>query len=238
MEGYQMLVREIIEGLVHDKLTVEDVKDMINNSIVEPFYKKGLIRMLYKDGVCASKSDTIMKLLDFESKKRVAIFEKVSEEQYVMDMIGHNLISVDNKEVLDWYKDIQLPIRGTTGSAGYDFICPKDIRLDPGEELVVCTGIRCMMKENWVLKAYPRSSSGTKYRIQFNNTVPILDSDYYFTANEGHIMFKIINDGREGKVFRLKKGEKLCQGVFVEYGITFDDDVTTSRTGGFGSTDK
>ena len=239
MEGYKMLVKEIIEGLVNEKLTVEDVKEKINNSIINPLYKKGLVRMLFKDGVCANKSDTIMKLLDFENKNRVAIFEKVSEEQYIIDMVGHDLVSLENREeVLDCYKDIKLPVRGTIGSAGYDFICPVDISLNPGEELVVCTGIRCMMKENWVLKVYPRSSSGTKYRVQFNNTVPILDSDYYYTENEGHIMFKIINDGREGKVFELKKGEKLCQGIFVEYGITFDDDVTTYRTGGFGSTGK
>lgn len=240
MTDCQMLIKEITEELFCGNLTVEDVKEKINNSNISPIYKKGLIRMLYKEGVCSSISDTIKKLLDFERNghKRVAIFEKVSEEQYVMDMVGHNLISLDNKEVLDWYKGIELPVRGTTGSAGYDFVTPVDISLKPGEELVVCSGIRCIMKENWVLKVYPRSSSGTKYRVQFNNTIPILDSDYYYSENEGHIMFKVINDGREGKVFKLKKGEKLCQGIFVEYGITFDDNVTTSRTGGFGSTGK
>lgn len=241
MTDCQVLIKEITEELFDGNLTVEGVKEKINNSNISPIYKKGLIRMLYKEGVCSSISDTIKKLLDFERNghKRVAIFEKVSEEQYVMDMVGHDLVPLGSREeVLNWYKDIELPVRGTIGSAGYDFICPKDIMLKPGEEIVVCTGIRCMMKENWVLKVYPRSSSGTKYRIQFNNTVPILDSDYYFTANEGHIMFKIINDGREGKVFELKKGEKLCQGIFVEYGITFDDEVSTERTGGFGSTGK
>jgi len=236
MKNCQILIREIIEELLCGDLNVDGVKNKINNSNIDPLHKKGLIRMLYEEGVCASKPDTILKLHDFGNKKRVAIFEKVSEEQYISDMVSHGLIDAEDERVSSWYKDIKLPIRGTQGSAGYDFVCPVDISLKPGEELVVCTGIRCMLKEEWVLKAYPRSSSGTKYRIQFNNTVPIIDSDYYYAPNEGHIMFKIINDGREGKVFELKKGGKLCQGIFVEYGITFDDNVTTSRTGGFGST--
>ena len=95
-----------------------------------------------------------------------------------------------------------------------------------------------MIKEEWVLKAYPRSSSGTKFRLQFNNTVPILDSDYYYSKNEGHIMFTLFNDSRENKILKIAKGDKVCQGVFVEYGITFDDEVSAERTGGFGSTGK
>lgn len=239
MVDCKILIKEIVEELLSGVLTLGGIKDKINGSNISPIYKKGLIRMLYKEGVCSSIPDTIKVLFDFyESEfKRVAIFEKVSEKQYARDMLIHNLISSDSgEEHVKCYNDIKIPVRGTYGSAGYDFICPIDIVLEPGKELVVCTGVRCMMKENWVLKVYPRSSSGTRYRIQFNNTVPILDSDYYFADNEGHIMFKIINDSREGKVFKLNKGEKLCQGVFVEYGITFDDDVSTKRTGGFGST--
>lgn len=239
MVDCKILIKEIVEELLSGDLTLGGIEGKINDSNISPIYKKGLIRMLHKEGVSSSISDTIKVLFDFyESEfKRVAIFEKVSEKQYARDMLIHNLIPSDSEEEYKkYYDDIKLPVRGTYGSAGYDFICPVDISLDPGKELVVCTGVRCMMKENWVLKVYPRSSSGTRYRVQFNNTVPILDSDYYFADNEGHIMFKIINDSREGKVFKLKKGDKLCQGVFVEYGITFDDNVSTKRTGGFGST--
>lgn len=239
MKNYQLLIEDLICGLSDGKLSISDSEKLIMSADIDNLDKKGLITLLLEN-TFISIEDTVarLKALGASNFKRVALFEKVSEEQYISDMLGHNLIDVEDKRVLDWYKDIELPRRGTKGSAGYDFICPIDISLSPGEELVICSGIRCMMKENWVLKVYPRSSSGTEYRVQFNNTVPILDSDYYYTDNEGHIMFKVINDGREGKVFKLKKGEKLCQGIFVEYGITFDDNVTTSRTGGFGSTGK
>ena len=89
-----------------------------------------------------------------------------------------------------------------------------------------------------MLKLYPRSGLGFKYRLQLNNTVGIIDSDYYNSDNEGHIFIKITNDSNEGKTMQIKKGEGFCQGIFVEYGITEDDDVADVRNGGFGSTTK
>ena len=94
------------------------------------------------------------------------------------------------------------------------------------------------MDEGWVLKLYPRSGLGFKFRMQFNNTVGIIDSDYYGSDNEGHIQAKITNDSREGKTMEVAAGTGFAQGIFVEYGITVDDDVTDVRNGGFGSTTK
>ena len=94
------------------------------------------------------------------------------------------------------------------------------------------------MDANWVLKCYPRSGLGFKYRLQLNNTVGIIDSDYYGSDNEGHIFAKLTNDGKEGKEVELKEGTGFMQGIFVEYGITVDDDVEEVRNGGFGSTTK
>ena len=74
------------------------------------------------------------------------------------------------------------------------------------------------------------------YRLQLNNTVGIIDSDYFYSDNEGHIFAKLTNDSNEGKTVELEAGSGFMQGIFVEYGITMDDDVTTVRNGGFGST--
>ena len=71
-----------------------------------------------------------------------------------------------------------------------------------------------------------------------NNTVGIIDSDYYYSDNEGHIFSKITNDSNEEKTVEIKAGEGFMQGIFVEYGITLDDDATEVRNGGFGSTTK
>ena len=165
--------------------------------------------------------------------KRIARFYKVSKEQYLKSFDNKN-----NEEILSIYDDILLPKRATKGSAGYDFFAPFDIVLAPGETIKVPTGIRVSMEENYVLKLYPRSGLGFKYRLQLNNTVGIIDSDYYYSDNEGHIFAKITNDSNEGKTLEIKKGQGFMQGIFVEYGITVDDDTVEVRNGGFGSTTK
>ena len=106
--------------------------------------------------------------------------------------------------------------------------------LAPGETIKIPTGIRVRIDEGWVLKIYPRSGLGFKYRVQLNNTVGIIDSDYYYSTNEGHIFIKMTNAG--DKTLSLNAGDGFAQGIFIEYGITEDDDVDTIRDGGFGST--
>lgn len=167
--------------------------------------------------------------------RRIAKFQKVSYEQFMegwIDTFG----DTNAEEIKEIYDRIKLPKRATSGSAGYDFYAPVTLTLKPGETVKVPTGIRVEMEENWVLKCYPRSGIGFKYRLQLNNTVGIIDSDYFYSDNEGHIFSKITNDTNENKTVEIPEGTGFMQGIFVEYGITVDDDVTSVRNGGFGST--
>ena len=165
--------------------------------------------------------------------KRIAKFEKVSPEQFAA--AWQATFGCDGSAL---YDTIKLPRRATSGSAGYDFCTPIGITLAPGETAKIPTGVRAWMEDGWVLKIYPRSGLGFKYRLQLNNTVGIIDSDYYRAANEGHIFIKITNDSNEGKTLTLEAGDAFAQGVFLEYGITLDDDADGVREGGFGSTSK
>ena len=170
---------------------------------------------------------------------RIAKFEKVSWKRFLadyLDTFGENT-TVDINEVKRIYDDIELPKRATTGSAGYDFKSPISFHLKPNETIKIPTGIRVSIDEGWVLKIYPRSSLGFKYRLQLNNTVGIIDSDYYYSDNEGHIFAKLTNNTNEGKTVEIAVGSGFMQGIFVEYGITYDDSVDVKRNGGFGSTD-
>lgn len=129
-----------------------------------------------------------------------------------------------------------MPVRATVGSAGYDFYSPLDFVLTPGQTIKIPTGIRARIEDGWVLMIFPRSGLGFKFRIQLNNTVGIIDSDYYGSDNEGHIFIKITNDSNEGRTLSLKKGDGFAQGVFLPYGVTSDDETAAVRNGGFGST--
>ncbi|MDE5990086.1 MAG: deoxyuridine 5'-triphosphate nucleotidohydrolase [Clostridia bacterium] len=165
--------------------------------------------------------------------QRVAKFYKVSYAQFEKDWID-TFGQTDN--IKDVYEAIKLPKRATTGSAGYDFFAPAQITIQPGETIKIPTGIRVEILENWVLKCYPRSGLGFKFRLQLNNTVGIIDSDYFNSSNEGHIFCKLTNDTNENKTVSINQGDGFVQGIFVEYGITFDDEVSAKRDGGFGST--
>ena len=163
--------------------------------------------------------------------KRIAKFHKVSLEQFT-----EGWKETDEEKIREIYEEIKLPKRATSGSAGYDFFAPVSLTIAPGETVKIPTGIRVEMEENWVLKCYPRSGLGFKYRLQLNNTVGIIDSDYFYSDNEGHIFAKITNDSNEDKTLIIPADTGFMQGIFVEYGITVDDEASEIRNGGFGST--
>ncbi len=167
---------------------------------------------------------------------RVAKFEKVSKKRFVSDWI--DTFGGEVLEAEQVYERVKLPKRATKGSAGYDFFSTLDFVLNPGESIKIPTGIRVRMREDYVLLCFPRSGLGFKYRLQLNNSVAIIDSDYYYSDNEGHIFIKITNDSKEGKVLSLKEGTGFAQGIFFQFGITEDDEVEEVRNGGFGSTTK
>lgn len=175
---------------------------------------------------------------------RIAKFEKVSFEQFKkdwLDTFGHKFNDDFDDDEIDnivhnVYDVIKLPKRATSGSAGYDFFCPSNLTIPVGGTIKIPTGIRCKMENGWVLQCYPRSGHGFKYGIHLANTVGIVDEDYYGSDNEGHIFIKIVNDSSLAKTIDLKACDAFCQGIFVPYGITVDDDVTEIRNGGFGST--
>ena len=172
--------------------------------------------------------------------KRVAKFEKVTYKQFEKDwMDTYGIDELDDnlrRRIESIYNGIELPKRATKFSAGYDFYAPETFILEPNKYIKIPTGIRCTMHNNYVLQIYPRSSLGFKYMLVPMNLVPIVDSDYYYSDNEGHIFMKMKNCG--DKTVMVTAGDAFCQGIFVEYGITEDDNVSDVRNGGMGSTDK
>lgn len=169
--------------------------------------------------------------------ERIAKFHKVSSDQFVRDWLD-TFPGTAQEEALKIYNSLLLPRRATRGSAGYDFMSPIEISLHPGETLKIPTGIRAQMTDGWVLMCFPRSGLGFKYRMQLNNTVGIIDSDYFYSENEGHIFAKITNDSKEGRVLGIPVWSGFMQGIFLPFGITEDDCAEEIRNGGFGSTSK
>lgn len=155
-------------------------------------------------------------------------FHKVSFAQYLKDR------SLCEEVARDEYDNIVVPKRATAGSAGYDFFAPFDFTLAPGCEIKFSTGIRVELDQDKFLACYTRSGLGFKYKLRLANQVGIIDADYYFADNEGHIGVKLCNEGND--FLHIKRGMPFMQGVITQYFLTCDDNATAQRHGGFGST--
>ena len=137
--------------------------------------------------------------------------------------------------------DINLPVRKTKYSAGYDIEAAEDVVIPSFKKgdapTLIKTGLKAYMAEDEVLMLYNRSSNPKKKGLILANSVGVIDKDYYGNPdNDGHIMFAFYNIKDEDTV--IKKGEAIGQAVFQKYLVTDDDIASGERTGGFGSTDK
>ena len=143
--------------------------------------------------------------------EKIAQFYKVSEEQFINDWRAATGSSVE--EAKSVYANIRLPRRATKGSAGYDFFAPESFTLVPHETILIPTGIRVMIEDGWVLQLYPRSGLGFRHRLQLDNTVGVIDSDYFEAKNEGHILIKMTSDDLNGKMLSVQSGDAFAQGI-------------------------
>lgn len=133
---------------------------------------------------------------------------------------------------------VYLPKRADKGSAGYDFYSPIDFEIKPNETKIIPTDVKVKMLTNEVLLLFIRSSVGIKQNIILTNGTGVIDSTYYSNIdNDGNICCALTNVGSSTQSF--KRGDRLMQGVFLEY-LTVENDVPAKdiRTGGIGSSGK
>lgn len=137
--------------------------------------------------------------------------------------------------------NINLPVRSTKNSAGYDVEAAEDCIIPafkPGQKpTLVKTGIKAYMESDEVLILANRSSNPGKKGLILANSIGVVDSDYYENPdNDGHIMYAFFNFKAED--VEIKKGERIGQAIFQKYLVTDNDIAQGKRTGGFGSTNK
>ena len=134
-------------------------------------------------------------------------------------------------------KDLPLPKRATSGSAGLDLRACLDTPLDlaPGETKLIPTGLAIHLADPKLAAVIiPRSGLGHKHGIVLGNLVGLIDSDY-----QGELMISCWNRGAQ--TFRIEPGERIAQLVVVPV-VQVEFDVVDSFTasdrgsGGFGHT--
>ena len=137
--------------------------------------------------------------------------------------------------------NINLPMRKTKFSAGYDIEAAEDCIIPSFKKgmkpTLVKTGLKAYMGEDEVLILANRSSNPGKKGLILANSIGVIDSDYYGNPdNDGHIMFAFYNIKEED--IEIKKGDAIGQGIFQKFLTVDDDNAGGERTGGFGSTNK
>jgi len=121
------------------------------------------------------------------------------------------------------------------GDAGADLVCIEDVTLQPGERLLVSTGVAIALPAGYVGLVHPRSGLATKHGIGIVNTPGTVDSGY-----RGELKVCLINLDPTHAV-SLPAGSRIAQLVIQEV-ITahfievehLDDTDRSDR--GFGST--
>lgn len=131
------------------------------------------------------------------------------------------------------FKGVNLPVRKTTGSCGYDLYCPKDITLNDYEWTTLDMGL--IMEEGDIPDGHfamilPRSSMGFTIGLKMANTVGIIDSDYRETIKASLKLDKL-------SVAHLHQNERILQMIIVPFATIPNETVPTmERKGGLGST--
>ena len=145
-------------------------------------------------------------------------------------------------EVVKGYKNknINIPIRKTLHSAGYDIEAAEDIVIPmykPGiKPTLIPTGLKAYCCDDECILLLNRSS-GPKKGFVLANSIGLVDSDYYGNPdNDGHFYFAYFNCSDHD--IEVKKGDAIGQVVFTKYLVCDDDNSFGKRIGGFGSTDK
>lgn len=147
---------------------------------------------------------------------------------------------VDDKHRAYLGSPINLPTRATAGSAGYDFEIPiaaGNQVVGHGGEIIIKTDVKAKLEPGEVLLLFIRSSLGIKRNWELKNCVGVIDSDYYNNPDTGgNIMFALRNRDK----FRntIEAGEKVMQGVIINFTKDSTPPREEKRVGGVGSSGK
>lgn len=162
---------------------------------------------------------------------KIARFEKVSFEQFKEDYLKiaessavdyANFVNSEDK-LREIYDSIRIPKRESVISARYCFCSTLNVVLRHEKSIEIPTGICCHIEGNWLLQLIPFDNSGNKGRLQFANTLSIIDSsDYYSNCNK-HIKIKLTNDNKNFRSMDINVGDVIAKGIFIPYGIAIND---------------
>lgn len=150
-------------------------------------------------------------------------------------------------------ENIELPQYANYGDAGMDICAAEDVTINPGQTVIIPTGLKVAIPVGYEIQVRPRSGISLKNPLRIPNTPGTIDSGYRDeigvimtnTSEQEYINngpFKIGEKGNNKGVYEIKKGDKIAQIVlqkvpsikFVQ--VKSVKEIGQNRNGGFGST--
>ena len=127
-----------------------------------------------------------------------------------------------------------IPQYQTEGSSGFDFHCLENLYINPGDTVLVKTGLKVQLPAFTELQVRPRSGLALKHGISIVNSPGTIDSDY-----RGLVQIILINHGQDH--FTINRGERIAQMVInkvaqANFELKAELDETERGEGGFGHT--
>lgn len=135
-------------------------------------------------------------------------------------------------------KELPLPQRAHSTDAGIDLLSAEDTVIEPGQRVLVGTGIAIGLEPGTVGLIHPRSGLALKQGLSIVNAPGTVDSDY-----RGEVKVCLINLDPEVPI-EISRGQRIAQ-LVIQYVLLSDveevksvEDLgqTERGAGGYGST--
>lgn len=131
--------------------------------------------------------------------------------------------------------EAKLPSAQHPGDAGLDLCSAVDVVVEPGERVMIPTGVAVAIPDGHAGLVLPRSGLASKQGLTMANSPGLIDAGY-----RGEVICSAVNLDREDAV-KILVGDRIAQLVIVELPAvepTWVDELPESSRGegGFGST--
>ena len=225
----------LAEALRKDRLTPDDAVDIFNAAI-----------------------ENIDEQMDMLDQKRKDFFKRyfgiINNVIQGLEGLSDRVISIP----VEYCKEVTQPQYATEGDAGMDIYSPDEYTINPGETMIIPTGIKCALPKGYAFLIQPRSGLSVKTKLRVANTPGLIDSGYrdeigVIIENTDPAIKDIEYDFNEagepiiksilhGEPFTIHKGERFAQIRLVAvptaalYEVESVGEIGDNRGGGFGHT--
>ena len=180
--------------LAMPETTFESIKGVLCDSIEETFNdtesRIAFAQMMNQNGIrvedFTDNLDELVRAVDelavegtelSESKKDFLkfIFTTFINSMESSRAVSHRIIQIPIELC---HEDAKLPTYATDGSAAMDIYSPEEYTINPGETVIIPTGLKVNIPHGYALLIQPRSGLSRKTKIRVPNTPGLIDSKW------------------------------------------------------------